>query len=105
MKLKINSISRYLPSLESLYDDFQRAYAHAMQQGHLEYEIVDINIGTTNEYKNLKVNASIKSKWMDIYSKLLNKNKDIFSWVYSKLINFNTNILTLIIPLKIGTIK
>lgn len=79
LQLKTNSIPRYLVSLESLYDDFQRAYTHVLQQNHLEYKIVKISNGTTSENKNLKINYKIELEWLGIYSELFKKSKDIFA--------------------------
>ena len=68
------------------------------------YDIEEINIGTKDDAKTIKICASLDSKIKAQYLKLLQNYKDVFAWTYANLKTYDTSLIQHKIPLKLKAI-
>ena len=63
-------------------------------------DVEEINIGTNDDIKNIKICASLDLEIKAQCLKLFEKYKDVFAWTYADLKTYDTSLITHKIPLK-----
>jgi hypothetical protein len=101
VELKTNHIPRGLVPLERLFDSNDVYKGVSMKNQ--EEEIIDCNIGTTENPKIIKLSKAIVAEQKGRYVNLIKKFADIFAWSYKYLNTFDTDIIQHKIPLKAGS--
>lgn len=71
LQLKTNVIPRGLVSLESMYDDVKKAFAHLVQQGSLNLETKSVDIGFDGEERLVKIKANLNEDMNKLYCNFL----------------------------------
>lgn len=98
LQLKENFIPRSLVPLEDLLDDDDVAQKPTMVP--IEAGVEDINIGTTEKPKMVKLSKSLTSEMKGKYATILVEFFDMFAWDYSDLKVYDKNIIQHTIPIK-----
>ena len=93
-----NFIPKGLIPLEKLFD--QNDVLQNPQSISSQDDIKEINIGTNDDIKNIKICASLDPEIKAQYLKLLQKYKDVFAWTYDDLKTYDTSLIQHKIPLK-----
>lgn len=93
-----NFIPKRLIPLEKLFD--QNDVLRNPHSISLEDDIEEINIGTDEDIKNIKICASLDPEIKAQYLKLLQNYKDVFAWTYVDLKTYDTSLIQHKIPLK-----
>lgn len=83
-----NFIPKGLISLEKLFEqkDVHRNPQYISPQDDIE----EVNIGTNDDIRSLKICASLDLRIQAQYLKLFEKYKDIFAWTYADLNTYDT---------------
>lgn len=97
-----NFIPKGLIPLENLFD--QNDVLRNSQSISSQDDIEEINIGTNDDIKNIKIYASLDPEIKPQYLKLLQSYKDVFAWTYANLKTYDTSLIHHKIPLKPETI-
>ena len=98
IQLSNNFIPKDLIPLEKLFD--QNDVLRNPQSISSEDDIEDINIGTDEDIKKIKICASLGPEIKAQYLKLLQNYKDVFAWTYADLKTHDTSLIQHKIPLK-----
>ena len=91
VQLKRNHIPRGLIPLESLFD--QNDVAKEPKVDPATYVVEDINIGTEEDPKIIKLSKKLPAVEKDGYVKLMKKYTDVFAWSYEDLKEYDTSII------------
>lgn len=83
LQLKDNNIPKGLIPLEDLFD--QDDVARKFTLVPMEKGVEDMNIGTTDKQKMIKLCKSLSSKAKEKYIRLLSEFFDVFAWDYADL--------------------
>ena len=99
--LKTNHIPRGLVPLERLFDnnDVYLKYDNKMETEN----IVDCNIGTTIDPKQVKISKSLPAETRKRYQELISQYSDVFASSYSDIKTYDKNVMQHKIPLKPDT--
>jgi hypothetical protein len=87
--------------LERLFESHDVSREDAIKNQ--EEEVVECNIGTTENPKIVKLSKALPPKQKHMYVNLMKIFVDIFAWSYEYLKTFNTYIIQHKIPLKVGS--
>jgi hypothetical protein len=98
LRLKDNVIPRGLVPLEELFDHDDIAQKPTMQP--TEGGVEDLNIGTPEKPKMVKISKSLSPEMKGKYTTLLTEFADVFAWEYSDLKVYDKGIIQHIIPIK-----
>jgi len=91
IQLSNNFIPKGLIPLEKLFD--QNDVFQNLQSISSEDDIEEINIGTVEDVKNIKLCASLDPETKTQYFKLLQNYKDVFAWTYADLKTYDTSLI------------
>ena len=89
-------IPKGLIPLEKLFD--QNDVFRNPQSISSQDDIEEINIGTNDDIKNIKICASLDLEIKAQYLKLLQNYKDVFAWTYANLKIYDTSLIQNKIP-------
>ena len=98
IQLSTNSIPKGLVRLEELFDN-NDVEKHLGVKPNIE-EVQDVNIGTEQDPKVVKVASKLPQEIKEKYIQLLQKNVDVFSWSYEDLKVYDTDVVKHTIPMK-----
>ena len=98
LQLKDNVIPRGLVPLEELF--YQDDVAKKQILVPNEKGVEDVNLGTTDKPKLVKLSKALSLEVKEKYVKLLSEFSDVFAWDYSYLKVYDKNIIQHIIPIK-----
>jgi len=97
-QLKDNVIPKGLIPLEELFDQDDVAHKPTLQP--IEKGVEDVNIGTTEHAKMVKMSKALPPKVKAKYISLLSSFAYVFAWDYSNLKTYDTNIIQHTISIK-----
>ena len=98
LQLKDNVIPKGLILLEELFDQDDVAKKPSLVP--IEKGVEDVNLGTPDQPKFVKLSKILSPEAKDKYVKLLSKFSDVFAWDYSDLKVYDRNIIQHTIPIK-----
>ena len=98
MQLKNNCIPKGLVPLEKLFDNNDVAKSPGVKPSHKDVE--DVNIGTEQEPKQVKISKKLPVEVKRKYVDLLKKYSDVFAWSYDDLKVYDTSVIKHTTPLK-----
>ena len=98
IQLSNNFIPKGLIPLEKMFD--QNYVLRNPQSISSEEDIEEINIGTNDDVKSIKICASLDPEIKTQYLKLLQNYKNVFAWTYDDLKTYDTSLIQHKIPLK-----
>jgi len=99
LQLKDNVIPRGLIPLEELFDQDDVARKPTMVP--TDKGVEDVNIGTADQPKLVKLSKTLSPKSKAKYVKLLSEFSDVFAWDYLDLKVYDKNIIQHTIPIKL----
>lgn len=91
IQLSNNFIPKGLIPLEKLFD--QNDVIWNPQSISSQEDIEEINIGTNDDAKNIKIYASLDPETKNQYLKLLQNYKDVFAWTYADLKTYDISLI------------
>jgi len=91
LQLKDNVIPKGLIPLEELFDHDDVARKPTLQP--TEKGVEEVNIGTAQEPKTVKLSKSLTPKVKEEYIRFLSSFANVFAWDYSDLKTYDTNII------------
>lgn len=98
IQLKNNSFPKGLVPLEELFDHNDVANNPRMTPN--EDQVEDVNIGSVDDPKFIKLSKKLSSKARREYLVLLRKHKKVFAWKYEDLKVYDTSVIQHTIPIK-----
>ena len=98
LQLKHNVIPKGLIPLEELFDQDDVARKPTLQP--TEKGVEDVNIGSAENPKMVKLSKALPPQVKEKYISLLSSFVDVFSWDYSDLKTYDTNVIHHTIPIK-----
>ena len=98
IQLSTNSIPKGLVPLEEFFDSNDVAKSPGVKPNC--EEVQDVNIGTEEDLKIVKVSSRLPPEIKEKYIKLLKKNIDAFAWSYEDLKVYDTDVIRHTIPIK-----
>lgn len=98
IQFSTNSIPKGLVPLEELFDNNDVAKCPGVKPNN--EEVHDVNIGTEQDPKVVKVTSKLPQEIKEKYIQLLQKNVDVFVWSYEDLKFYDTDVIKHTIPLK-----
>ncbi len=98
MQLPTNYIPKGLVPLERIFDQNDVPVKPPDKQN--SEEVVDCNLGTSENPKFVKISKALSGRQRGKYEKLLHEFSDIFAWKYDDLRTFDKEIIQHRIPLK-----
>lgn len=99
LQLKDNVIPRGLIPLEELFDQDDVARKPTLVP--TDKEVEDVNLGTTDQLKLVKLSKTLSTETKTKYVKLLSKFSNVFVWDYSDLKVYDKKIIQHTIPIKL----
>lgn len=99
IQLSTNSIPKGLVPLEELFDNNDVAKSLGVNPNNEELQ--DVNIGTKQDPKVVKVASKLPQEIKEKYIQLLQKNADVFAWSYEDLKVYDIDVSRHTIPLKL----
>ena len=96
--MSINSIPKGLVPLEELFDNNDVAKSPRVKPNNEDVE--DVNVGTEQDPKIVKVVSNLQQEVKERYIQLLVKNSNVFVGSYEDLKVYDTNVIRHTIPLK-----
>ena len=97
LQLKDTIIPRGLIPLEELFDEDDVARKPTLVP--IEKVVEDVNIGTTDQPKPVKLSKTLSPKSKVKYVKFLSEFSNVFAWDYSDLKVYDKNIIQHTIPM------
>jgi hypothetical protein len=98
IQLKNNCTPKGLVPLQKLFYSNDVAKSPGVKPSHEEVE--DVNIGTNQEPKLVKISKKLPAKVKKKYVDLLKQYSDVFAWYYDDLKVYDTSVIRHTIPLK-----
>jgi len=98
LQLKGNSIPRGLVPLKKLFDP--NDVAKEPQLVPICEDVEDVNIGTEDQPKAIKISRTLSSEAKKKYISLMTEYSDVFAWSHSDLKAYDTSIIQHTIPIK-----
>ena len=98
LQLKGNSIPRGLVPLKKLFDP--NDVAKEPQLVPICEDVEDVNIGTEDQPKAIKISRTLSSEAKKKYISLMTEYSDVFAWSHSNLKAYDTSIIQHTIPIK-----
>ena len=98
LQLKDNVIPRGLIPLEELFDQDDVAKKPSLVP--TDKGVEDVNLGTADKPKLVKLSKALSPEVKEKYVKLLSEFSDVFAWDYSDLKVYDKNIIQHTIPIK-----
>jgi len=98
LQLKDNIIHRSLIPLEELFD--QDDAARKLSLVPTKEGVEDVNLGTADKPKLVKLSKALSPKVKAQYGRLLSEFSDVFAWDYSDLKVYDKDIIQHTMPIK-----